>query len=77
MEKNGSLYCDECHLSIYEPAKQHRTVTREASATQPARTIHFHNRDNTDCWSKALAKARAAAPKQLNLAFAPTKGVIQ
>lgn len=74
MEKNGALYCDECHLCIMR--QPHRTVTREASATQPARTIHFHNRDNTDCWSKALAKARAAAPKQLNLAFAPTKGVI-
>jgi hypothetical protein len=67
MEQNGALYCDECHLAIMR--QPHRVVTREASPGKPARIIHFHNRETGDCWSKALAKARAAAPQQLNLNF--------
>lgn len=75
VEKNGKIYCDECYLDIMQ--NKHRVVPREATASQPAGTSHFHNREIGDCWSKKLAKATAAAPAQMKLAFARGSGVIQ
>lgn len=74
MEKNGQIYCDECHLGICK--QPHRTVTREARAGNPARIAHFHNRDDTDCWSRALKKAKALAQTTTVVGFARKSEVI-
>lgn len=79
MERNGQVYCDECHLAIFVPARQFRTVAREASEGKPARVAYFHARGEDDCWPRALAKAKAlqeAKSAQFAFSFAAVKGVV-
>lgn len=77
MKKNGELYCDECNLAIMQ--QQHRTIAREPSSGKPATVLHFHSRDDTDCWRKAIRRAQELSTSlngQQSFDFALVKGVI-
>lgn len=53
MEKNGTLYCENCQLEIKRYDKFVR-LPRQTSARQTQPFAHWHNRSSKDCWSKTV-----------------------
>ena len=59
MIRNGQVYCDykNCHLIIYKQQRSVRVLRPEGNRNDPSDFAHFHDRDNTDCWSKTIRDA--------------------
>ena len=58
MENNGKISCDFCNLEI-KRYDGHVRLPRPQIAGNTQAFAHFHRRDNSDCWQKAVARAKA------------------